>query len=390
MKYTLLFLSLIITGSVNAQFTCTISPHDTIVCYKDSIVYTAFISGTTGNISYQWQKNRADIPLGYDSIYRIDSVRTSDTGYYRCIAWNADNPAQRDTSSESHLQIHPKMNIDTLYRYNELGCPGTCKGQFLAHVSGGVPPYTYSWGGGHSQDTLVYNLCQGTYNFKVTDSIYCTLIKKYYVDVLRLPVIKVSVKTPDTLVIIDPTSLIDTTTITIYLTNPNITVSFPDSSAYHMTNWEWDFGDSTKLPNINPVNHTYQKTGKFYLNFNFTDQRGCDTTFNQEIDVKIAQLNIPTAFSPNGDRKNDTFEIKVKAPYEKIDYLQLYLSTELHIYDRWGRKVFHATNYKSGDWDGGRNPDGVYFYILQCNGEFETEVFKGSVTIIGRDFQAPN
>lgn len=385
MRYILLFIALIITGTTRAQFVCSVLPRDTIVCYKDSIIFTSYVSDT-GKIGYQWQKNNADIPFANDSIYKIDSVRPSDTGFYDCIAWKIFNPSIRDTSSKSHLRMHPKMNIDTLYRLNELGCPGICKGQFSVHVSGGKPPYIYNYGGGHYEntDTIVSKLCPGYHIFRVTDSLNCFLYKKYYVDVLRLPKIVVTIKTPDSAVTINRTGT-DTTVITIYLTNPNITVSFPDTSKIHLTTWEWNFGDSTKSK-FNPAQHTYQTTGKFFLTLNFTDQRGCDTTLTQEIDVKIAQLDIFNVFTPG--HTNKSFKIKVKDSQEN-DYLKLYLSTELWVYDRWGRKVFHAVNYKSGDWEGGNLADGVYFYVLKCQGQFESDVFKGSVTILGRNFSGP-
>jgi len=388
MKYNLLFIAFILAIATRAQFVCSVLPYDTIVCYKDSMIFTAFVSDT-GKIGYQWQKNKADIPSANDSIYKIDSVRPADTGFYRCIAWEISNPSTGDTSNEAHLRMHPKMNIDTLYRLNELGCPGICKGQFSVHVSGGKPPYIYNYGGGHYEntDTIVSKLCPGTHIFRVTDSLNCSLYKKYYVDVLKLPKIVITIKTSDSSYILNSTGT-DTTSITIYLTNPNITVSFPDTSKKNMTNWMWNFGDNDSLVNVNPAQHTYQKTGKFQLSLNFTDQRGCDTTIIQLIEVKIAQLKIPNVFTPNDDNINEKFTVKVDGFPDK-NYLHLYLSTELYVFDRWGRKVFHAINYKSGDWDGRNLPDGVYFYVLKCQGEFETDVFRGSVTILGRNFSSP-
>jgi hypothetical protein len=67
-----------------------------------------------------------------------------------------------------------------------------------------------------------------------------------------------------------------------------------------------------------------------------------------------------------------------------MDYRTAYLGTELWVYDRWGKRVFHQVNYKSGDWDGGNCSDGVYFYVLKCNGQYNDEDFKGTVTILDR------
>lgn len=66
---------------------------------------------------------------------------------------------------------------------------------------------------------------------------------------------------------------------------------------------------------------------------------------------KLVFYNLIT---PNGDKKNDTWFIK---------NLSLYPENELIIHDRWGRKVFSATNYKDSDlWDATGITEGVYFY----------------------------
>jgi CHU domain-containing protein len=58
-----------------------------------------------------------------------------------------------------------------------------------------------------------------------------------------------------------------------------------------------------------------------------------------------------------------------------------YLSNELVVLNRNGRKVFSANNYEN-DWDGDKLPEGVYYFILTCVGEFSTDTFKGSIMIL--------
>jgi hypothetical protein len=52
------------------------------------------------------------------------------------------------------------------------------------------------------------------------------------------------------------------------------------------------------------------------------------------------------------------------------------------VFNRWGELVFKDKNY-TGNWDGGRLSDGVYFYVLKCKGYWQEDVFKGSVSIYG-------
>ncbi|MEI7895706.1 MAG: gliding motility-associated C-terminal domain-containing protein [bacterium] len=367
----LLFLIFLFCGMVAIGQTVVVKPADTIVCFRDSVAFTTVVTGAgTAKIIYRWQKGAVDLtgPGATDSIYAIVHVKGSDTGLYRCII--SVQGMGSDTSNEVTLRMHPRMYIDTLYRYNQLGCAGECKGQFKTLVSGGTKfkgesPYIYEWGGGHSQDTIVFGLCPGRYRIKVTDSIGCPIDSAYFVDVLKSPKVTFEIL-PDSVV---------------YLTNPNIQVVFPDSMTKYISNWTWDFGDSVRIPNLNPATHTYQRTGRFTVNLGFTDLNGCDTVISNLVTVKIAKLKIPNVFTPNGDLVNDKFEIQIEGE-PKRDFREAYLGNELLVYDRWGRKMFGKTDYKSEDWDGERLSDGTYFYILKLIGQFGDEVNKGSVTIL--------
>jgi hypothetical protein len=82
---------------------------------------------------------------------------------------------------------------------------------------------------------------------------------------------------------------------------------------------------------------------------------------------------------------NESFIITLEDDPEK-NFGDAYLSNELLILDRWGRKVYSKANYRSdkkgGDWTGENLSDGVYYYLLKCHGYYSDEVFKGSVTIL--------
>jgi gliding motility-associated-like protein len=369
----LAFLLLMLCGLlVKGQVTLTVQPADTTLCFRDSIAFAAVVSDpdATG-LTYRWQFNSVDISTATDSIYSISSVSASDTGLYRCILYL--NGVIIDTSNEARLRMRPRMFIDSLYRYNPLGCPGECKGQFKGAVSGGTPfmnnpYYIYEWHGGHSQDTIVFGLCPGYYTFTATDSLGCSIDSTYFVDVLKLP--KISFE-------IEPDSV-------IYTTNPTIQVQFPDTMTRHITNWTWNFGDSVNIDNLNPARHTYMDTvkpGRIPISLSYTDLNGCDTAVIREIDLKVPKLNIPNLFTPNGDRINDRFEIQLMDDVDR-DYRQAYLGNEFYVYDRWGKKVYEAVHYKSEDWDGGNLSDGTYFFVLKLTGQYSEEVPRGSITIL--------
>jgi gliding motility-associated-like protein len=369
-----------------------IAPNDT-VCYRDSVSFTAIVPGTiTDTIYYQWQMNFVNIPGAIDSLYIIRNVNSNSPGFYRCIITVG---GINDTSDNVLLWMRPRMKFDTLFRYNELGCPTVnktiqtgnpkhdtvitvpnCQGQFKALVSGGTqfknyPQYLYDWHAGHSQDTIVFGLCPGSGKLTVTDSLGCSIDSVYFVDVLKLPKVDFKFSPKDT----------------IYLTNPTITVAFPDSMRKHLTNWTWDFGDKSKVQNLNPATHIYGDTTKpreIPVSLKFTDENGCDTVIIHTLTLKIAELNIGNLMTPNADGANDMFAIELKetADPKTDDFRQAYLSNEFMVFDRWGKKVYDKNDYKSKDWDGGNLSDGTYFYILKCKGQYGEDVFRGSVTIL--------
>ena len=94
--------------------------------------------------------------------------------------------------------------------------------------------------------------------------------------------------------------------------------------------------------------------------------------------VNCEKLLFPSAFTPNGDGKNETFSFDT--PLVVLDEFKV-----LEIFDRWGNRVFYTDN-SSERWDGqfaGQdvNP-GVFLYRVQfvCKGEEQNQV--GQVTLI--------
>lgn len=108
----------------------------------------------------------------------------------------------------------------------------------------------------------------------------------------------------------------------------------------------------------------------------------------QRDSVKIEQLNcdcrptMPSAFSPNGDGKNDVFVPMLKPACITKSY-------ELLIYNRYGQVVF-SSNQSGVGWDGtylnGRTAElGVYYYILKLQssyGKREPVMAKGEFTLL--------
>jgi len=88
----------------------------------------------------------------------------------------------------------------------------------------------------------------------------------------------------------------------------------------------------------------------------------------ESCNIVIDRLNV---FTPNGDGTND---------FLRFDLLEIYPSSKLQIFNRWGELIYENNDYKN-DWDGGDYEDGVYFYLLDINDESQG-LIKGSVTLL--------
>jgi len=77
-----------------------------------------------------------------------------------------------------------------------------------------------------------------------------------------------------------------------------------------------------------------------------------DIDFDRNVEVR-------TAFSPDGDGVNDQFEV-----IENIT--SRFPNAKLSVFNRWGAEVFQAQPYLN-DWKGDDLPDGTYFFLFEPN-----------------------
>jgi hypothetical protein len=250
-------------------------------------------------------------------------------------------------------------------------CKDRCDANYAAYARGGTPPYMYLWNGEVALfDSIQTGLCAENNNIKITDSKGCILDSTYAIE--GLPATSVEVKlTPGD---------------TVYMQNPTVTFSFESKSNVTISDWMWKFGDGDSSRLLNPV-HTYVGIESFQghsypFSLRITNEYGCDTTIAMDLPIQESKIFIPTVFSPNANaERNRTFRI-VKKDFHDQDLTSEYISLELQIFNRYGKRVYKNDNYQS-DWDGGNLPDGVYYYVLNAHGFFRIDKYKGSVTILG-------
>jgi gliding motility-associated-like protein len=85
---------------------------------------------------------------------------------------------------------------------------------------------------------------------------------------------------------------------------------------------------------------------------------------------------IPSAFTPNGDNKNDQFGI--------INSFN-YVSAEIQVFNRWGERVFRSVNFEKWDgfYKGDLQPISTFVYSVTATcPDQKTVSSKGSVSLI--------
>jgi gliding motility-associated-like protein len=114
------------------------------------------------------------------------------------------------------------------------------------------------------------------------------------------------------------------------------------------------------------------------------NEYSCTAKANIQINTfSSGRVNIPNAFSPNGDGRNDVFYI--------IGSQDIKIVKEFSVFNRWGQAVFRAENFPANDpgfgWNGminGKTATAeayVYIVIIEFK-DGTTQVFKGSVVLV--------
>lgn len=254
------------------------------------------------------------------------------------------------------------------------GCAPMCI-QFkdMSTISGGsITQFGWVFGNGDTTNTESPAYCYpnpGVYSVRLTvvsdSGCSATLNIKNMITVYSRPVANF-VASPQPTTIIAPT---------IQFTNNSTDI-------YGIAYQSWNFGDNadslSKSTLQNPT-HTYSDTGTFCVKLQVMNLRGCrDTATDCIVIDPIFGLYIPSAFSPNGDGKNETFTAKgsdIK-------------TFEMYIFDRWGMQLFHSNDINNG-WNGKVKGDalicqeGTYVYVIHVtDSKNKMHSYTGNVNLI--------
>jgi gliding motility-associated-like protein len=245
------------------------------------------------------------------------------------------------------------FDCDTRYVYQD----------FMAQVSGGIPPYQLQWSSGTSSgvnNEIMHSNVNGAVLLTVTDSYGCVATNV------------VNVATPALGYSSFDTTSTGYTTYGIYSIGDPI--QFQSIFTGDYVSISWDFGDGTFSTELNPV-HMYNIPKDYIIKQTVTYPFGC--IYVQTISLIVEKgyvLVVPTAFTPNGDGLNDTFRPVTKALN----------NVQLDIYDTWGSLIYSEKGDVLKGWDAkikGINAENGNYYS-----KVSAETFYGTIVNSNQTF----
>ncbi|MDX1349431.1 MAG: gliding motility-associated C-terminal domain-containing protein [Putridiphycobacter sp.] len=181
---------------------------------------------------------------------------------------------------------------------------------------------------------------------------------------------KISKFTKQIDVVTNPTVAANLDTI-VELGNPAIISAFATGA----TKYRWEPSTSVVNPKVLTTFAYPEETTDYVITVE--DGNGCTASDTVKVYLNfVPQIGVPTAFSPNGDGKNDLLVVKGLALSKCI----------FKVYNRYGIQVFESDTQKNG-WDGnykGKPMDpGVFHWTLEY--EFNTGksgILSGNTTLV--------
>lgn len=238
------------------------------------------------------------------------------------------------------------------YSKKDVSCYGRGDGSITMNASGGSEPYSYTVSTNQviANTQTVNSLYAGDYSIFVKDNNNC--IATGNVAVYQPAVLSAKITTSNPSCIGHNDGF-----IAVYPIGGTAPYS------YSFNNMDLDTSVYTRL-----------REGDYTVFL--TDVNGCEyKVSNVRLNEAIYDcLDIPTAFTPNGDGVNDKWEIR---------NLDFYPGAYVHVFNRWGQEVYTGRP-TSEPWDGTYNgrllPVGAYLYII--NPHNDAGEYKGTVSIV--------
>lgn len=307
-----------------------------IVCAGDSgIVYK--VNGTEGS-TFNWRVEGGTIVSNWEDSISVNwgdqagefEVWVQEISKHGCPAVPVSGTV---FVSAPDVELGPDLSI--------------CQGESIEIVAEG-DFYSYLWNNG-SQNSSILTSTEGYKALRVKDEYGCSWSDSVYVTVHELPEVDLG---PDT-------SLCGIEEISIDAGSDGVIFNWSTGDTYR----EIVVYEGEKTIWVEVINE-----------FNCVSY---DTIQINPCSAEDRFAEMPTAFTPNGDGKNDVWRIPELEPFPEA---------VVDIYDRWGNLIYRSEPGYSEPWNGiasdGRTmPMDSYYFVINLN-DGSSDPVSGTVTII--------
>ncbi len=320
----------------------------------------ATAQGGIPNYNYQWSTGSV-----------TDSVVSIWSGLHYITITDGNNCLHRDSV---RLGQAPAIRTDLVI--TDPTCFGDRDGQIKVELEGGTPPFRYSVDGeNYLGSSVLIGLTAGEYELFVLDANNC--IHEDLALIKDPPQFTVNAGDDTSIEVGDSTQL-----------NPSFVNNIGEVELIWSAPYEGTlFCPVDTIPCVDPQVNKLNNTIQYELYG--IDENGCESTDEITIEViKIRNIHVATAFTPNGDGANDLLIVHGKEGTKILTF---------RVYDRWGTLVHedtgidengqeYMTNEDRG-WDGiyrGKEVDpGVFLWKVEVEYiDGLKESFQGSSTLL--------
>ncbi|MEA1872976.1 MAG: PKD domain-containing protein [Bacteroidota bacterium] len=141
---------------------------DTAICPGDEVPLHIVTNGGTAPLTYHWLEFPTQTTAQLDVMPNV-------TTQYNVYVEDANGCETEQLSCLVTVSETMFLDLTT----EDSRCFESCDGQAWANITGGIPPFSYSW---DYSGNYANGLCAGTYDLVVTDDIGCTVNQVYQID----------------------------------------------------------------------------------------------------------------------------------------------------------------------------------------------------------------
>ena len=312
------------------------------------------------NYLYSWSTSTGNIVSGGNTANPIVSM----VGSYFLVVEDKTNGCVQD---DAVYVAAPSKVVDLAFDVEGAACNGAGGAVEITSVTGGTPPYLYSFDNGNTFSAMnaQLGLVSGSYKVVVQDVMGCEYEAYAIVPAAVLPVVETN-----SIYYIEAGDSAQLQVFTSILPDDIDTIIWNPIENLSCTNC------------LNPIAKPVISTDYRVL---VMDKNGCDATARIAIFVSDPDIYIPNVFSPSSfNLENSSFYIHAKP--NKVKEI-----TTLFIVDRWGNLVFEQEHFAPNDpytgWDGkfrdAELSPGVYVYHAVVEFVSGKKIsYSGDVTIV--------